>query len=270
MKAKYAFRFLNTALPALLLLLTMAGSASAQLSGAIFTTDASCTGVNLNHYETKRDVFVDGGPRHKGHATQLNDGSYCLQVIEPGGTVLGQSTAPVITVTGGSFATCYNVFNNVKTASSGFTQVGFDTTTNPGGEYQLVIALSTDGKTCDFSARNIIKSDNFKVRCPDLNITCPPDVNVQCPKDVPAPDITKVVVSGSCPPLTVTFVGDTNNGGKGCKDSPLIITRTYRVTDKRGKHPDCQQTSSVIDTSAGVSPSSPVRSGPDVTVQCSP
>ena len=45
------------------------------LPGAIFTTDSTCTGVDLNIYATKEDVYIDGGPAHPG-AAGLPDGSY--------------------------------------------------------------------------------------------------------------------------------------------------------------------------------------------------
>jgi hypothetical protein len=49
--------------------------ASAPLSGAVFTTDATCTGVNLNIYGDQGDVYLDGGPSHPG-AAGLPDGEY--------------------------------------------------------------------------------------------------------------------------------------------------------------------------------------------------
>ncbi|MBA3650140.1 MAG: hypothetical protein H0W66_01335 [Chthoniobacterales bacterium] len=35
---------------------------AAPLPGAIFTTDITCSGVNLNIYGAKADVYLDGGP----------------------------------------------------------------------------------------------------------------------------------------------------------------------------------------------------------------
>ena len=36
---------------------------AAPLSGAIFTTDSACSGVDLNIYGNKDDVYLNGGPR---------------------------------------------------------------------------------------------------------------------------------------------------------------------------------------------------------------
>ena len=58
------------------------------VSGAIFTTDLGCTGVNINIFQSKDDVYLDGGPAHVG-AAGLPDGSYYVQVTEPNGTPLG-------------------------------------------------------------------------------------------------------------------------------------------------------------------------------------
>jgi len=48
-------------------------------TGAIFTTDVSCSGTNINIFLTKDDVYVDGGPAHEG-AAGLADGVYYIQV----------------------------------------------------------------------------------------------------------------------------------------------------------------------------------------------
>ena len=42
--------------------------AAPPLPGAIFTTDSTCTGTNLNIYGDKGDVYLDGGPTHPGAA----------------------------------------------------------------------------------------------------------------------------------------------------------------------------------------------------------
>src|SRR5436190_1314657 len=93
--------------------LTLAGSASANVSGAIFTTKVGCTVVNGNLYDAKTDVYLDGGPMKPG-AAGLPDGSYYVQVTDPSGaTVLGTSVGtanetPII-VLNGEFAQCYEL-----------------------------------------------------------------------------------------------------------------------------------------------------------------
>src|SRR5437762_11595926 len=131
--------------------------AAPPISGAIFTSDSTCTGVNVNIYDNKEDVYIDGGPSHPGSAG-LPDGSYCVQVTDPSGaTVLGKSDPAAVTVVNGEFVQCYQLTSILKTGSSGFTVPGFDDTPNPGGEYKVWV--STD---CNFDS-NSSKTDNFQV-----------------------------------------------------------------------------------------------------------
>jgi hypothetical protein len=128
-----------------------------QLTGAIFTTDSTCTDVNLNIYDEKDDVYIDGGPAHPG-AAGLPDGSYCVQVTDPSGqTVLGLSDPGAVTVVDGEFVQCYQLTSILKTGSSGFTVPGFDDTPNPGGEYKVWVSPD-----CNFDNNNS-KTDNFQV-----------------------------------------------------------------------------------------------------------
>ena len=57
----------------LALIITLAGCflcgnilAVPPLPGAIFTTDSTCSGVDLNIYANKGDVYLNGGPAHPG------------------------------------------------------------------------------------------------------------------------------------------------------------------------------------------------------------
>jgi hypothetical protein len=141
------------------LLLSLAGVANAAtpVSGAVFTTDVTCTGVNLNIYANKADVYVDGGPAHPG-AAGLPDGTYYVQVTDPSGvTVLGKSAGADVTVSGGEFASCYQLADILYTGTSGFTTKGYDNTPNPGGEYKVWIS------TVSTFDNDVTKTDNFKV-----------------------------------------------------------------------------------------------------------
>jgi hypothetical protein len=59
-------------------------------SGAIFTTNADGSEVNLNHFPTKEAVYLDGGPGPGAPQTAagLDDGTYVFQVTDPSGKVL--------------------------------------------------------------------------------------------------------------------------------------------------------------------------------------
>jgi hypothetical protein len=56
-------------------------------SGAIFTTLPDGSEVNFNHFPTKEDVYLDGGPGPGApqHAAGLDDGTYVFQVTDPSG-----------------------------------------------------------------------------------------------------------------------------------------------------------------------------------------
>ena len=143
----------------------------AQLSGAIFTTDVNCNGTDLNIYATKADVYLDGGPGHQG-AAGLPEGEYYVQVTEPNGTLLGTSLGttdetPVVVNSAGEFVICYQLVDILRTASNPgpfpVAPDGYETTSNPGGEYKVWISrVST-------FANDESKTDNFKVAAPGEN-----------------------------------------------------------------------------------------------------
>jgi hypothetical protein len=126
-------------------------------TGAIFTTNATCDGTNINIFNSKSDVYVDGGPAHEG-AAGLPDGFYYIQVTEPGGALLGTSVGSAnptpLHVTNGEFDICYQLEAVVIKASD--STPGYDDTTNSGGEYKVWVSLNAD-----FTGG---KTDNFKVK----------------------------------------------------------------------------------------------------------
>jgi len=129
------------------------------LPGAIFTTDSTCSGVDLNIYASKDDVYLNGGPPHPG-AASLPDGSYYVQVTDPDGSlVLGSSgIATPFVVSGGVVQGCYQLSAIVNSASSGYATAGYDNTDNPGGEYKVWVSNESS------FTNNSTKTDNFKVK----------------------------------------------------------------------------------------------------------
>jgi hypothetical protein len=148
--------------------------AAPPLSGAIFTTDSTCTGTNVNIFSAKSQVYVDGGPAHPG-AAGLPDGFYYVKVTEPDGTLLGTSVGTAnetpVHVTGGDFDACYQLSSILHKASDAgsapFAIDGYDTTTNPGGEYKVWVSSVS---SFDESSS---KTDNFKIKGnPDCESDC--------------------------------------------------------------------------------------------------
>lgn len=129
-----------------------------QMSGAIWTSNDGCTAVNMNHYESKMDVYLNGGPPG-GSNKGLPTGWYHVQVTEPDGEVLGKSDGVVVQVgSNGSFVTCYQLWNIVKTKSSNFAVTGYDDTTNNGDVYKVWLS------SVDTFSPSLSKTDNFKVK----------------------------------------------------------------------------------------------------------
>lgn len=133
---------------------SMVINASAQLTGAIYTTDLGCTGVNVNLFPSKADVYLDGGP--PGNGSGLPDGNYYVKVTAPNGFLLGMSPTANVTVVLGKFVECYQLSAILEKASNG--DPGYDTTTNNGGEYKVWVSPNPS------FPNNRSKTDNFKVR----------------------------------------------------------------------------------------------------------
>ena len=134
--------------------------AAPPLSGAIFTTDQGCTGVNINIFGNKDAVYLDGGPTHPG-AAGLPEGDYYAQVTEPNGTLLGTSVGsgnptPIHVNANGDFAACYQLSAILIKATD--SSPGYDDTSNLGGEYKVWVS------TVSTFDQNSSKTDNFKVK----------------------------------------------------------------------------------------------------------
>jgi len=135
--------------------------AAPPLPGAIFTTDSTCTGVNVNIYGSKADVYLNGGPSHPG-AASLPDGSYYVQVTNPGGDVLlgtsvGSGNETPFVVTNGH-ANCIQLCSVLISGGNPDPNCGYDDTTNQGGEYKVWVS------TINTFDNNSTKTDNFKVK----------------------------------------------------------------------------------------------------------
>ena len=155
-------------IPILLAMLAIPGVTQAAppvtaLTGAIFTTDSACSGVDVNIYLDKNDVYLDGGPDGHPHAAGLPDGYYYVKLTTPSGNLLGTSIGSgndtPVHVTSGSFDACYRLSAILIKATD--ATPGYDTTTNQGGEYKVWVSRDSD-----FASK---KTDNFKVKSSEVN-----------------------------------------------------------------------------------------------------
>jgi hypothetical protein len=124
-------------------------------SGAIFTTLADGSEVNVNQYPAKEDVYLDGGPGIGAPATAagLDDGTYVFQVTDPSGKVL-LSSDPArcrrFTVSGGLITgvvadACQHVTGfDVDHGAVTVQLMPYNDTPNPGGVYKAWVVRVED------------------------------------------------------------------------------------------------------------------------------
>lgn len=153
-------------------------TASAALSGAIYTTTKDGTVVNKNIYGSTGDVYLSGGPQNL-NASGLPDGTYYFQVTDPSGKTLLSTDNAVcrqLKVTGGRVAgatgPCGHA-NGTFDSANGTLPVQlapFSKTPNNGNEYKAWVVpvgsatiSGSDPKVLNFSNSNS-KTDNFKAR----------------------------------------------------------------------------------------------------------
>jgi hypothetical protein len=193
---------------AFLVATSLTGHASAHApSGAIFTTLADGSEVNLNQFPDKESVYLDGGPGPGApqDAAGLDDGTYVFQVTDPSGkTLLSTDLARCrqFIASGGVITAvvdndCEHVTGNdidhppAKTVQL----VPFSLTPNPGGVFKVWVTRVEDfllgcqdlghagntgldivdcGEKDGDNAHGFIpahsKTDNFKIKDPGVNV----------------------------------------------------------------------------------------------------
>lgn len=97
-------------------------------------------------------------------------------------------------------------------------------------------------------------------------INCLPDQTLFWGQELPLADPAAIVVINNCPQpgLTIEHAGDSSNGSSGCVGDPLIIQRTYTVTDACGNSVSCTQDFTFLTDSEAPSLSCPA----DVVLEC--
>jgi hypothetical protein len=139
--------------------------------GSTYTTDVNGAPVNQNLYPNKEAVYLNGGPKGSGQPG-LPDGLYHAKVTEPNGTLLGTTAGgpPPVLVQGGKVVGGtalnggYQLWAILKKASD--ATMGYDTTTNGGGEYKAWLSMNPEFVNSES------KTDNFKVA---NDVPPPPD-----------------------------------------------------------------------------------------------
>ncbi|MFL4474634.1 hypothetical protein ACIPVK_11610 [Paeniglutamicibacter sp. MACA_103] len=161
---------------------TAAPPPGTQLSGAIFTSDSSGVPVNLNIYDAKEDVYLNGGPgiNAPDDAAGLPAGTYSFQVTDPSGKVLLSSdgvecrqfsvnASGVIQDTSPSGACAHATGLDGEDGGATVQLFPYADTPNNGGVYKVWVT-PTDKLDCDAAGNKncfvprYSKTDNFKVR----------------------------------------------------------------------------------------------------------
>jgi hypothetical protein len=163
---------------------TIAGQASAAaIHGALFTTDVDGN-VNVNQYENKAAVYLDGGPPPSAPCTAagLDDGVYVYQITNPSGTVVLSSDAishREFTVSGGVIVSSsdHSTVTGTCPGAVGVQMAPFDDTPNNGGVYKAWVTRKSDYIANSGFSPGSTKTDNFRVKLPaitpdtaDLNV----------------------------------------------------------------------------------------------------
>ena len=100
----------------------------------------------------------------------------------------------------------------------------------------------------DVCSRVITCVQTFTISNGPPTITCLPALEViGCDaSDAPAPDPSLISGTDVCNTVTASFVSDVSTGA-GCPGDPLVISRTYRVTNECGVFTECVQTITIFD-----------------------
>jgi hypothetical protein len=176
--------FLKGSLIALMLLFALSVAIAGPVTGAIFTTNFDSSFVNGNVYDSKDEVYLNGGPRPNAPCTAagLPDGYYYFQVTDPSGATLlslDDVTQRVVHVYGGVIVTLGTTTSHIHGSGKCTDSlpenitVGlspFDDTSNPGGEYKVWMTLVGSYKP-GYGSFGFVpsssKTDNFKVVAPE-------------------------------------------------------------------------------------------------------
>ena len=121
---------------------------------------------------------------------------------------------------------------------------------SPSGPYSLgtttvTLTVCDSSNACSTCTAVITVVDNT-----NPTISCPADVSgLNCLSDVPA--VGTPTASDNCS-VSVTFNGETSNGGSGCNGDPLVLTRSWTATDSAGNTASCSQTITVESSSLSI------------------
>lgn len=181
MTAHHSLRLAASTALALGIVFSPSANADA-INGAIYTSRADGTTVNANLYDSKDEVYLNGGPNNYPgcNGGDLDDGDYYFQVTNPSGSVLLSDDGieeRKFRVAAGKISENLGTHPVATPAAScgslAIQLMPYDDTPNNGGEYKVWITRTSDfAAACypqldcgtDGFRGGSIKTDNFKVR----------------------------------------------------------------------------------------------------------
>lgn len=162
-----------------LLAAVIAGSASASLTGAVWTSLVDGAATDYNVYSAKEDVYLNGGPNLLSGRGWVPPGNYYFQVTDPPGHTLLSTdgigcrrfnVAPNGIITYIPEGACSSPHNTGTDSQTGSTTIQLMPYNNsPNGEYKMWVTRVADYNPADSHSRfGFIpynsKTDNFRVR----------------------------------------------------------------------------------------------------------
>ncbi|MEL1247814.1 gliding motility-associated C-terminal domain-containing protein [Flavobacterium sp. DGU41] len=106
---------------------------------------------------------------------------------------------------------------------------------------------------CEGNTHNWVHTFTIDDTSPPTGIAPSDILDLQCTSEIPLADINLVTnVADNCGGTVTISVSETNNEGSGCNGNPLIITRTYTLTDCSGLATNLIQTIRVEDNTAPI------------------
>ena len=229
-------------------------TASAIAQG-IYTSTGDGTTVNANLYDSKNDVYLNGGPQNS-NGKGLPDGTYYFQVTDPsGGTLLSTDSAScrqlqvvngVVAGAATAAGACAHA-NGLFNSANGSTSVQlspFNNTPNNGGEYKVyliqqtsTVSVAEDGITINFKSKDS-NTDNFKVKNAACTVNCNPTVTLSGLKFYDAnanglQDIGEVGLAGVRINILLegVFSGTVTTGVDGSWNATVPAGANYKVCE---------------------------------------
>lgn len=179
-----------------------------------------------------------------------------------GVTAMGESCINAADGSITAVASHCGTFNYRLTGPDGPAVVGTNTTGMftglDVGVYVITATSDADANCSTMVSAEIMPGNDLVVDCSNIQ-----NQDLACVEDLPAANTSLVTVLESCGVATVTS-GDIQNTGTGCPGSPILINRTYVISDGVNTDEECSQLFTIESTNGPTITFCPVN----ITVNC--